>query len=867
MQLSKYEPVTQELLVKSQKFAKEYEHQAIEPEHLLLALLNSGDILALLKKLSVSKTEIYRVVQVELVKLPNVAASATFLSPKFIKLTANAEVIATAHSSSLVKNEHLLAAMADIDAIFCPGGVILKRFGVTKDKIMALVAKGAKASAIGAKPVKPGSTEILQQFTEDLAEQARLGHLDPLIGRDLELRRICQVLSRRNKFNPVLIGEPGVGKNTIIKGLAARIARGDVPSVLAGKELRSLDVGALLAGASLRGQFEERLKNLLAELKESAGQVLLFINEIHTLVGAGGEGASDAANMLKPALARGDIQILGACTLDEYKKSIEKDAALDRRFQPVFIDEPNSSEALQILRGIKEKYELFHGVRIFDDSLQAAINFAIRYITNRALPDKAIDLIDEACSHLRLSVEALPENLDKEQRELTRQKMEVKSLEKSKSEKAKKEKLKLNKAIKVKEKRVADLKSHWEDELALVQAVRALKEGIASAQNELLQAERGGLIEKGSKLKYETLKGLKSDLETKTKALTSLQKKSRMIREEVEPADIAKVVACLTGIPVHRMLEGEKQKLVQMESRLGKRVIGQLEAIAGVASSVRRSRAGIQDPERPLGSFLFLGPTGVGKTELAKALSDFLFDDEKSMIRFDMSEFMEKHTVARLIGAPPGYKGADEGGQFTEAVRRKPYSVVLFDEMEKAHPDVLNILLQILDDGRLSDSQGRLIDFRNTVIIMTSNVGSFFLLEATLQNGEIDSGAKKQVLAELKSQFRPEFLNRIDEIVMFHGLGLREIEKIADIQLKKLNELLLLQQIKLTFVPSAKKALIKAGFEPAYGARPLKRAIQKLVQDPLSLALLEGRFKPQDAVEVKLKKKSGAKAQFDFWAK
>ena len=827
MNLSKYTPKAQTLLADSQKIALARQHQAIEPEHLLRALLSDELGKALLQRVGVKIPELEQRLDVELVKLPKVAGASKYLSQGFLKVTAAAEVAATKAGGKAVDQSLLLAALADPSSNSGAAGRLLRDHGASRDRIEASLKVGPKGTAI----VDGGGTadgSALSKYAIDLVQKAKDGKLDPIIGRDDEMRRIIQVLSRRGKNNPVLIGKPGVGKNAIIQGLAARIAAGDVPATLRDKRLFALDLGSLLAGASLRGQFEERLKSLISEVKASEGDVILFIDEIHTLVGAGGEGASDASQMLKPPLARGELQVLGATTPDEYRNSIEKDKALERRFQAILVEEPGFDETLRILRGIKQRYEVHHGVRIQDPTLTAAIKFAQRYISGRQLPDKAIDLVDEAASRLRVATDSMPDILDYETRNLTQLKMELKALEKESDRDSTEHKQRLEKKIEAAERSAQELRARWEKEVELVQQIRAIKEGIAEAEKQLEEAERGGDVDRASELKYGQLKRLATDLEEKTGELHTVQITGRLLKEEVEPADIAAVVGDITGIPVATMLESEREKLLQMEERVGERVIGQKEAISAIAKAIRRSRSGLSDPNRPVGSFFFLGPTGVGKTELAKALTQFLFDDERAMVRLDMSEFQEKHTVARLIGAPPGYKGADEGGQLTEAVRLKPYSVVLFDEVEKGHPDIFNVLLQVLDDGRLTDSQSRLVDFKNTVIIMTSNVGSHHLLEASIADGVIEQEAKDAAFDELKKTFRPEFLGRIDEVIMFHGLTRENIDRIADIQFKKVQGLLANRRLKLDLTPEARTAVVDAGFEPRFGARPLRRAIQRL---------------------------------------
>ena len=851
MNLAKYSPKTEPILVNAQKVAKSRQHQAIEPEHLLSALLADELARAVLERLGVKVGELNLKLEVELTKMPKVAGASNFLGAKFLSVTAAAEVAATRFGSKLVDASHLLAAIADPSSNAGAAGRLLRDYGASRDRIEASLKVGSKGQSVDASNATDGSA--LSKYAIDLVQKAKDGKLDPVIGRDDEMRRIIQVLSRRSKNNPVLIGKPGVGKNAIIQGLAARIASGDVPTTLKDKRLLALDLGSLLAGATLRGQFEERIKSIIAEVKASDGDVILFIDEIHTLVGAGGEGASDASQMLKPPLARGEIQVLGATTPDEYRNSIEKDKALERRFQSILVEEMGVDECLRVLRGVKQKYEVHHGVRIQDPALVAAIKFAQRYVQGRQLPDKAIDLIDEAASRLRVAIDSVPDVLDIEQRNLTQLRMELKAIESELDRDSVEHKQKLEGRITASTKKVGELRGRWEAEVSLIQAIRANKEGIAEAEKQLAEAERAGEVDRASELKYGQLKRLQTDLDEKSAALNTLQLYGRLIKEEVEPADIASVVGDITGIPVSTMLESEREKLLQMEARMGERVIGQKEALQAIAKSIRRSRSGLNDPNRPVGSFFFLGPTGVGKTELAKALTQFLFDDERAMVRLDMSEFQEKHTVARLIGAPPGYKGADEGGQLTEAVRLKPYSVVLFDEVEKGHPDIFNILLQVLDDGRLTDSMSRLVDFKNTVIIMTSNVGSQHLLEASIDDGVIEPEAKERAFDELKRTFRPEFLGRIDEVIMFHGLTRGNIEVIADIQIKKVKGLLGARRIQLEIEPAARTAVVDAGYEPRFGARPLRRAIQRHLQDPLSMAILEGGYGEGDTIVATLK--------------
>jgi ATP-dependent Clp protease ATP-binding subunit ClpB len=852
MNLTKYSPKAQATMMESQKVARARQHQAIEPEHLLSALLVDELGKAVLERVGVKVSEVQQKLEVELTKLPKVAGASNYLSPRFLKVTAGAEVAATKAGGKLVDASHLLAALADPTTNAGAPGRLLRDHGASRDRIETSLQVGPKGAAVTTSTTD-ASASALSKYAIDLVQKAKDGQLDPIIGRDDEMRRIIQVLSRRTKNNPVLIGKPGVGKNAIIQGLAQRIATGDIPATLKDKRLLALDLGSLLAGATLRGQFEERMKSIITEVKAADGDVILFIDEIHTLVGAGGDGASDASQMLKPPLARGELQVLGATTPDEYRNSIEKDKALERRFQSILVEEMGTDETLRVLRGVKQRYEVHHGVRIQDPALTAAIKFSQRYIQGRQLPDKAIDLVDEAASRLRVAIDSVPDSLDIEDRQLTQLKMELKALSLENDRDSVEHKQKLEKKIEAGTKNVADLRSRWEKEVGLIQNIRAVKEGIVEAEKQLHEAERAGEVDRASELKYGQLKRLQTDLEEKTSELGVAQARGRLIKEEVEPQDVAAVVGDITGIPVNTMLESERDKLLSMETRVGERVIGQKEALFAIAKAIRRSRAGVNDPNRPVGSFFFLGPTGVGKTELAKALTQFLFDDERAMVRLDMSEFQEKHTVARLIGAPPGYKGADEGGQLTEAVRLKPYSVVLFDEVEKGHPDIFNILLQVLDDGRLTDSQARLVDFKNTVIIMTSNVGSHHLLEASIDDGVIEQSAKDAAFEDLKKTFRPEFLGRIDEVIMFHGLTRENIDLIADIQIKKIQSLLAARRLKLELLPEARKAVVDAGYEPRFGARPLRRALQRWLQDPLATAILEGGYGDGDTIVAGLK--------------
>ncbi|HWH77203.1 MAG TPA: ATP-dependent chaperone ClpB, partial [Candidatus Binatus sp.] len=724
---------------------------------------------------------------------------------------------------------------------------ILKELGASRDKILSALV-GIRGSQRITDPNPEEKYQALEKYGRDLTDLARKGKLDPVIGRDDEIRRVIQVLSRRTKNNPVLIGEPGVGKTAIVEGLALRIINGDVPEGLKEKRLVSLDLAAMVAGAKFRGEFEDRLKAVLKEVTEASGQIILFIDELHTIVGAGAaEGAMDASNMLKPALARGELRCVGATTLDEYRKRVEKDPALERRFQPVLVGEPSVEDTIAILRGLKERYEVHHGVRITDPAIIGAATLSHRYISDRFLPDKAIDLIDEAASRLRMEIDSMPIEIDEVERRIMQLEIERQAL-KREEDKASKERLgQLEREIENLKETSSGLKAHWQNEKESIQRIRALKEKIESTKVEEQKAQREGNLNRAAELRYGTLAQLQKELEAANEKLIELQKNQKMLKEEVDAEDIAEVVAKWTGIPVSKMLEGEVQKLLKMEERLKLRVVGQEDAIHAVSNAVRRARAGLQDQNRPIGSFIFLGPTGVGKTELCRALAEFLFDDEQATIRLDMSEYMEKHSVSRLIGAPPGYVGYDEGGQLTEAVRRRPYSVVLFDEIEKAHPDVFNALLQVLEDGRMTDGQGRTVDFKNTVIIMTSNLGSQYIQELAAKDRK---QMEQRVMASLRDAFKPEFLNRVDEIIIFNNLGREQIKAIVEIQLKRLRHNLAARKMALEITDSAKALLADAGYDPVYGARPLKRTIQRLIQDPLAVKILAGEFKEGDRVLV-----------------
>jgi ATP-dependent Clp protease ATP-binding subunit ClpB len=836
----------QEAVQTAQGLADREGHQQIEPEHLLLALVQQEDgvVGALLSKLGARPEAIGRDVQAEIRRLPKVSgASGQYMGPRLKAVFDSAWDEMERLKDEYCSTEHLLVAIAqDAEG---QAGRILRQAGVTKDGIYrALVDVRGSQRVSDQNP--EAKYQALERYSRDLTELARKGKLDPVIGRDEEIRRVVQVLSRRTKNNPVLIGEPGVGKTAIVEGLAQRIVAGDVPEGLKGKRLVALDLGALIAGTKYRGEFEDRLKAVLREITEAGGEIICFIDELHTLVGAGGaEGAMDASNMLKPALARGELRCIGATTLDEYRKHVEKDAALERRFQPIFVKEPSVEDTIAILRGLKDKYEVHHKVRIKDSALVAAAVLSHRYIADRFLPDKAIDLVDEGASRLRIEIDSMPAELDEIERRIMQLEIERVSLAKETDEPSMERLERLDRELADLKERSTAFKARWQGEKEAIGRVGKIAEEIDAARTAMADAERRGDLAKAAELRFGTLHQLQQRLDAENARLAEQKGQGRLLKEEVDEEDVAEVVAKWTGIPVTRLLEGEVQKLVQMEERLGRRVVGQPEAIHAVSNAVRRARSGLSDPNRPIGSFLFLGPTGVGKTELARALAEFLFDDERAMVRIDMSEYMEKHAVARLLGAPPGYVGFEEGGQLTEAVRRRPYSVVLFDEVEKAHPDVWNALLQLLDDGRLTDGHGRTVDFRNTVVIMTSNLGSHHFREIA----DPDK-VRPLVLEELRQHLRPEFLNRIDEVIVFRALGLDEIKQVVDIQAAHLRKRLAEKRITLELADEAKALLAKEGFDPVFGARPLKRTLQRRVQDPLALKLLEGEIQPGDTVRV-----------------
>ena len=844
VEFDKFTHRSQQATLRAQELAKAHDHQYVEPAHLLIGLLDQTDgiVYPLFTRLGIQVPNLRRMIDEHLETLPKVFGGEVAISPGLLAVLETAQSRQNEMRDDYLSVEHLLLALAGSET---PTGEILRQQGASQQAILETLTKIRGNQRVTSQDPEE-TINALEQYGRDLTEMARQQKLDPVIGRDDEIRRVIQVLSRRTKNNPVLIGEPGVGKTAIVEGLAARIGNGDVPEGLKSKRIVALDLSAMVAGAKYRGEFEERLKAVLGEIKASEGQIITFLDEMHTIVGAGAaEGAMDASNMLKPMLARGELRMIGATTLDEYRKHVEKDAALERRFQPVFVDAPSVEDSIGILRGLKERYEVHHGVRITDSALVAAAVLSDRYITGRFLPDKAIDLVDESASRLRIEIDSMPEEIDELERRSQQLEIERAALQKETDDASRERLQSLEQELADVREESEALQAHWNLEKEEIDRIRGIKQQTEEAKAAAERAERSGDLEKAAEIRYGTLPDLERNLAERQHELEKLQAQQKMLKEEVDEEDVAEVVSRWTGVPVARLMEGEIEKLIRLEDHLHRRVVGQDAAVTAVANAIRRSRAGLSDPQRPIGSFIFLGPTGVGKTELARALAWFMFDDERAMVRIDMSEYMEKHSVSRLIGAPPGYIGYDEGGQLTEAVRRRPYSVILLDEIEKAHADVFNVLLQVMDDGRLTDGQGRSVDFSNTVLIMTSNLGSQYI-EPTSSDEEV----RDQVLAVVQSHFRPEFLNRVDEVIVFHRLTKEDLRQIVDIQLEHVRDRLATRRISLTLTGAAKDWLAKEGYDPAYGARPLKRLIQTEIADKLALQILDGTFQEEDSVQA-----------------